>query len=376
MTIRLKRLALGSVFVIAAFGAATAYAADPKQIADALVAAADAGSDGKTKVTYADATANGDDVVISGLNISGDGDTATVPTVVISGAEMRANGGFTASKMTMDNATIVSDGQNITWKTGSIENATVPSAEEAKAKSRVAPFSQLDIAGLNVSGGQMPAPLDIASVSVALQAEADGTPKDVVSKISGIAIPGSFFGDGQAKQVLSALGYDGFTVNVVADGAYEHTSDTLTIRGFTIDAPDVGKLLVEGKFLGVALSKLANGPQEMQQSGKLDHLMIRFDNSGVVERVIKMQADAAGVKPEDFVAQISMALPLMLNAIGNQGLQDKISAAATAFLKEPKSITISASPKEPVPFATIMSTAQSAPNTLPDVLVVDVTANN
>jgi hypothetical protein len=378
MSIHFKRLALRSLVVAAALGSVSAYAADPKQIADAIVAAAEAGGNGQTKLTYTDATANGDDVVISGVSVSGDGDTASVPSIVITGAVPRDKGGFTAAKMVLDNGTMTSDGQNVTWQTASVENVTIPSPDEIKAKARVAPFTSVAIGGLNVQGGDMPAPLDIAQIAVSLQSEEDGTPRDVTTQINGIAVTSAFFGDGQAKAVLGALGYDKFLINVVADGAYEHTSDTLTVRGFTIDAVDVGKLAIEGKFLGVALSKLANSStaKDVQSSGKLDHLTIRFDNSGIVQRVIAMQAQAAGVKPEDFVAQISMALPLMLNAIGNQPLQDKIAAAAAAFLKDPKSITVSASPAEPVPFTTIMSTAQTAPNTLPDVLVVDITAND
>lgn len=57
-------------------------------------------------------------------------------------------------------------------------------------------------------------------------------------------------------------------------------------------------------------------------------------------------------------------------------LQSQVSSAVNAFLDNPKSLTISAEPEKPVPFPTIMGAALGAPNTVPSVLGVKVTAND
>ena len=376
---RFSRVALSGLLLSTALGAGSAFAADAKQVADAIVAAASAS--GKTQVTYKDATASGDDVTISGYTMTqtDGGDTISIPQIVITGATPRDKGGFTAATMTFNDGTVkTEDNTTITWKTGALADATVPSADEVKAKAKIRPFSKLDLAGLNVSGGDLPVPLDIAGVAIAIDTEADGTPKDFNLDISSINLPPELFAaEPQSKAMLEALGYSGFVLNVGIGGAYETATDTLTLRNFTFSAPDVGKLDISGKFSGVPLSKLASDEaNDVGATGKLNSLTIRFDNSGIVERALDMQAKMMGGSREDVVTQIGGALPFMLNAIGNQPLQDKIAAAGQAFLKDPKSVTITATPAAPVPFSEIMNTGMSAPNMLPDLLVVDVTANN
>jgi hypothetical protein len=82
-----------------------------------------------------------------------------------------------------------------------------------------------------------------------------------------------------------------------------------------------------------------------------------------------------GATPEQFVEQISGALPFLLSVVGNQSFQDRIATAATAFLKDPKSLTITAAPGNPVSVMQIFGAASTAPQTLPDVLSVDIQAN-
>ncbi|ODN65361.1 hypothetical protein A6302_04556 [Methylobrevis pamukkalensis] len=83
-----------------------------------------------------------------------------------------------------------------------------------------------------------------------------------------------------------------------------------------------------------------------------------------------MGTDAAGL-----ATQLAAALPLMLTPIQNPAFQAQLASAASAFLKDPKSITLTAAPAKPMTFMELFATAQSAPQTLPDALGVTVTAN-
>jgi hypothetical protein len=376
-----------SGLVLCLFIDGQALAADATQVADAIVAAV--GASGENKATYESATAAGDDVTITGYKMIGtktdaatgaktETETMTVPTLVVSGAQPRDKGGFTATKITFDGATLLSDGNTITWQTGSATEATIPSPDEIKAKAKLRPFTRADLGALTISGGDLAAPMNIGSVGVGIDVEADGTPKDFTLDVNAIAVPGELFSDPQQKAVLDALGYTNFTINVGVAGGYETATDTLTMRTFTIDTGEVGKLSIEGKFSGVSLSKLSDQEtaKDVASTGKIDALTIRFDNAGIVERVLDMQAKMMGATREDVVAQVGGALPLMLNAVGNPPFQDKVAAAAQAFLKDPKSLTITIAPTAPVSFEAISTAATTAPNTLPDLLVVDVTANN
>ena len=379
MSPKLRRFALGGVALFMAYGAGPAFAADATQIADALVATITAS--GESQASYDSANAAGDDVTIVNLKMTGkDGESVAIPTVFITNAQPRDPGGFTADAMSFDNATMVSDGNTITWGSASVTEATVPSADEVKAKAKIRPFSKMDIANLNISGGDLPVPLDIASIAVGLDLDEGGLPRDFSLNVASIKIPPEFIAgaDDDFKQLVEGLGYDSFVVNLLVEGGYETGSDRLTVRSFAVEAPDVGKFSLAGTISGVKASELADesASSDALANGKLENLTIRFDNAGVVERALDMQAKMMGASREDIVAQLNGALPFMLNAINNPAFQEKVAKAGQAFLADPKSLTITASPAQPIAFQEIMGNAMSAPQTLPDMLAIDVTANN
>jgi hypothetical protein len=378
MSPKLRRFALGGVALCLAYGAGPALAADANQIADALVAAVTAS--GESQASFDSASAAGDDVTIVNLKMTGeDGESVTIPTVFITNAQPRDPGGFTASAMSFDNATMLSDGNTITWGTASVTDATVPSADEIKAKAKIRPFSKMDIANLNISGGDLPVPLDIASVGVSLDLDEGGLPRDFALNVASISVPQEIIAgaDDDFRQLMEGLGYTSLMVNLIVEGGYETGSDRLTVRNFAIDAADVGKFAVSGIISGVKASEMTgDASSDALANGKLESLSIRFDNAGVVERALDMQAKMMGASREDIVAQLNGALPFMLNAINNPAFQEKVAKAGQAFLTDPKSLTITANPAQPIAFQDIMGSAMSAPQTLPDTLAIDITANN
>ena len=378
MSLQVRSLVLGGAALWLAFGASPAFSADAKQVADALIAAMQASD--KTQASYGSASAAGDDVTITDFKATNaNGGTVTIPTLTVTSAKMRDQGGFTAAAMTFDNAKLIDNNSNISWQSGSLTDAVVPSAAEIKAKAHVRPFGGLNVSGITIEGGDLPAPVQIASIGVAIDVDQAGNPRDFDMKVNAINVPPEVFAsDAQSKAVLDQLGYNGFVVNVNVAGGYETDGDKVTLRTFAIDAADVGKLAISGKFNGVSLSKLFQdgNPGEASANGTLESLTIRFDNSGIVERVLDMQAKMMGVQRQDVVAQTAGALPFMLNFLGNPSFQQKVAQAGTSFLNDPKSLTISASPAQPVPFSQITSAAGQSPQSLPDLLAVDVTANN
>lgn len=377
MSRQFRSLALGSTALLLVVGAGQAYAADATQIADALVAAMQAS--GETKMTYESATADGDNVTITGVSaVNDDGGTITIPTITIADAAPRDGGGFTASGMTFDNGKVIDDDSNVSWGKGSLVDATVPSPDEIKAKAHIRPFSRVDVGEINIEGSDLPAPLKIGSFGLAIDLDDEGNPRDFDMNVASIDIPPEVFAeDPQQKAILDELGYDGFVVNLDLAGAYETEGDELTLRNFAIEADDVGKLVISGKFNGVSMSKMMDGADpSAAANGSLESLTIRFDNTGIVERGLDMQAKMMGVDRADVVAQNAGALPFMLNFLGNPAFQEKVAKAGAAFLNDPKSITIAVMPPNPVGFVEIMGAAEQAPQTLPDMLSVDITANN
>jgi hypothetical protein len=377
MFIHKSRLAVTGFVLAVMLGTGEAYAADAKQIADAFVALVTA--EGKTTASYDSATASGDDVTITNFKMSGEGNELTVPSILITGAQPRDKGGFTAASMSMDGGKMTTeDKSDVAWQSLKAEGVTIPSADEVKAKAHITPFNGMAIGNLTISGGELKAPVTIASADGKVAVDDKGSPTDFTGHLVSLKIPLELIEDDQ-RQIVQSLGYtEPFEINMTVDGGYKTATDELDFRSFVIDTTNVGKISLGGKFLGIPLSKLTDEQKakEIAATGKLDSFSIRFDNAGIVEKLLDMQAKQSGMSTQDFVTQITGGLPFMLNFIGNEAFQKKVADAATAFLNDPKSITLSVKPSAPVAFVQIMGAGQSAPQTLPDLLGADVQANN
>lgn len=377
MFIKKSRLAVSGFILAVVIGSGPAYAADAKQIADAFVALVTV--DGKATASYDNASATGDDVTITNFKMSGEGNQLTVPSILITGAQPRDKGGFTATSMSMDGGKMTTEEKSdVSWQSLKAEGVTIPSAEEAKAKAHITPFTGMHIGNLTVSGGELKAPITIASADGKVATDDKGSPTDFTGHLVSLKLPLELIEEDQ-RAIITALGYtEPFEVNMTIDGGYKTATDELDFRSFVIDTTNVGKLTIGGKLLGIPLSKLTDEQkaQEIAATGKLDSFSFRFDNAGIVEKLLEVQAKQNGMSRQDFVAQITGGLPFMLNFIGNEAFQKKVADAATAFLNDPKSITISVKPSAPVTFVQIMGAGQSAPQTLPDLLGADIQANN
>src|SRR5690606_21553426 len=171
----LAGLGLGTTLL---WSMAAQAAMEPKAVADALIAAITA--EGDTQASYAQANADGNDVVIEGLKLtSSEGDTGEIPSLRVTNPAEREPGGFTAERLTFDNGRIVSEDTTVSWQTGAMDQVTMPSAEEIKAKARVTPLSHMALGSLTVEGKEFDTPVTIASVDVSFGAVEDSVPHDM-----------------------------------------------------------------------------------------------------------------------------------------------------------------------------------------------------
>lgn len=379
MNLTVSGFAVRSLTLASALMLSTAAfaAPDAQKIADAFVAAAQAR--GEAKVTFDSAKADGDNVTLSNVKmVSKHGGDVTIPAVVIESPLERTSGGFTAASIAFDGGKVVDDETTITWQKGIFKDAIVPAPTEINSKAKITPFSNMEVTGISGGAADAPAPVTVDAVNVTLGDVIEGAPNDGQLRISGVTIPGEVLkADEQTKDWVEQLGYDKLTFDVGIDGAYDNSKQSFTFRSISFDGKDVGKLVITGTFGGLPRDKLQDPDKlsELAATATVDSAKIRFDNAGIVGRIIEMQAKAMGATPDQFVEQISGALPLLLSVVGNQGFQDRIATAATAFLKDPKSLTITAAPGNPVSIMQIFGAASAAPQTLPDVLAVDIQAN-
>ncbi|MEO8667096.1 MAG: hypothetical protein ABI399_01155 [Bauldia sp.] len=355
---------------------AASAAPDAKAVADSLVAAATAAG---STASYEAAAANGDDVVVTNFKTTQRGATLTVPSLVIAAPVARPEGGFTSPHVTFDNVTGTKDNApSMSWQTGVAEDAILLTPEEVKARATVRPFRSVRLTGIKLASSEGAAPVTIDEVVSDFGDVKPGEPRGFAMRAGPIKATIDVLADTpNYRHVLELLGYSDLTVNVASEGGYDDKTDTLFLRSFSIDTANVGKLTVSGKFSGMSLGRIAVKDDSVGTTAqaKLDNLQVHFANSGIVERVIDMQANATGSTRDEVIEQATAVATVTFMLAGNIAFSEKIATAVGTFLADPKTLTFTATPATPVTIGKIFAAAIGAQETLPDLLGVDVKAN-
>ncbi len=379
---KVSRLAAFGSFLIAILAAAGASAApDAHAVADAFVAAFNA--NGKAVATYGNATANGDTVTVTDFKAvqpKRRGRDLTVATIEMTGVAERQPGGFTTASMTFSDGSASYRQGVVKWQTAVVNDAVIPTPDEVHSLSnKYLPFSTASVSGVTISGPELAQPIDVAKVDLAMAADANGEPDNVTFTTTGVHLPASAFSAPEVRSMMQGLGYTDLVLSVTFDAGFDTAADKFTLRSLAVDIADVGKLKVTGAFSAVKVHGMvgarADGKPAPRQSPDLDALTVRFDNAGVVERALDMQAQILGTTREDVAAQWPMLLMFLMGDAGGMDFQQKVQTALTDFLKSPKSLTVTLAPASPVPFAEVAKTLDANQTKLPELLGLDISVN-
>ncbi|MEJ1161384.1 hypothetical protein [Prosthecomicrobium sp. N25] len=341
---------------------------------------------GAKTVTYGSVT--GDDAkftlkdIKAEIEMEGRSSEMTAASATYTNAAPAAGGGYTVGQIDIADLAIEDDQTTISVDSWKITNYVGQGpAKVAATKGFGDRFGRMELTGIEIEN-EGEAKVPIYSVVVDTSGHVDGIPRKMSTEVKGLVIP--IDAAKPEARDIAALGYKEIAVDVTASGAWDEQAQRLSVDNLTINGKDIGALKIALAFGGVsaeavkALQAAADDStkqMEILQGFSVEGLTIRFDNASIVDRVLDQQAKAQGTKREQYVTGIAAAVPLMISAIGNKDFEKKVSDAVSAFLKTPKSLTVTAKPAQPVPVAQIVGTALVAPQTIPNVLAVDIQAN-
>ncbi|MCC2111541.1 MAG: hypothetical protein KDJ16_05865 [Hyphomicrobiales bacterium] len=329
-------------------------------IGSGLLSSAVTLSDVTVNNTETGATTHADEVVLDGVEESGDGNTVAESIVVTN---------FTAK----DEETDVT-----------IETITVTNAElrvPAEGDEDDAPFGKpagFAFTGMTVVDDGKP-PVPVESGQFELSDLVDGKPNRVKVKINGIAVPTEIIDEEPERAMIEAMGYT--TLNLSIDGEFHYSGEGVgegVIDRFVLTLADGAELSIAGSVGGIPRTALENpeaSAELLMQTATLNRVSISIANDSLVDRVIEQQAKAAGMGVDDFKTQMKALVPAMLAALEAPEFQAEASAAISAFLDDPKNLTVAAVPAAPVLIAQIIGIGMQAPGQIPAMLGVTVSAN-
>ncbi|MCT8265897.1 hypothetical protein NYQ83_01305 [Afifella sp. JA880] len=353
----------------------TAFAQDAEAVAKSFEATLAQG--GKMTVSHeGDVSGSGDEVAINGLTLTPkDGGTVIAFDEVTLTGVAEEDDGYTADEIVFDGGTFSGDA------TGTIGNVRLEEAifgetPEAEQETPGLLFHRLVGSDVSVTPKDRNEPVTVSGFTMTSEDIVDGVPQTSQGSVEDLVVPGSYVPADQ-KMKPSDLGYDELAFNIEWAGSRDPESQDLKLDKVALTLKDGGTLMIDGNLGNVAMPGAETAAQPMAGIATMNvsDFTLRYEDDSLTGRVLDFYGKQQGMDGDKYAEQLAAAVPFMLSAMQNADFQKKVSDAVSTFLRDPQSLTVTIAPDEPMSGAEILQIAGSAPQTLPDVLNISVTAN-
>jgi hypothetical protein len=206
-----------------------------------------------------------------------------------------------------------------------------------------------------------------------------------------IVIPEAALAMADPSGQLKALGYGDLTINITGDGELTVSETNFGMSGSVgFSSKDMAAIKLSYGASEIPMAVMTE-LREAQRAGRppdfnmlmpqlmnvsLSSLQFRFEDASITKKLLPVIAKMQGMEEAAMVANAGAVLQISLMQLRNQAFTDQAVGAVNAFLKEPKSLTITLKPTVPVKVQQIMTLDPSNPGVAIDVLGASVTAND
>ncbi|MER0238170.1 hypothetical protein [Fulvimarina sp. MAC8] len=382
-------------------GTGTALAADADAFAERLK---EAMSTQGIPMSYTSAASEGDNVVLSGVVFGTGEDETDVGDLTFENVSGSTEEGWTAERLPIEDI----EGTDENDTTGKTANYAV----------REMSIENIQIAGTSASADQ-PAILQasplffdratLGSVNVTVEGDDAFTLEDAVLT-NAIEDDGGYSGgfeianftayvpeeseDGSAETVRS-LGYEELSGSANGEMSWNLTSGRLAMDDLTFDVEDAGSFNMSfgiGGYTQELVQSLQEMSKQMEQNpesgqnagmammGVLAQLQIQgislsFEDDSLTERLLEYYAKQMNSTPQDVIDLSVQVVQGNIAQIGDANFQTQVTDAIRSFLEDPDSIRVASEPAQPIPVMQLVGAAMGAPQSIPNVLKLQVQAN-
>jgi len=392
-----KRLLAASIMVTALSCTANpALALDADDFATKVASVA--GQGGAT-MSFSAVEPDGDTIVLKSVRLQAPGDPAfELGDITFTGVEEEDDGGYFVDQTVFADIDVLNEGIRLTVSDIELTGLTVPAESGYDTLEKIIFYESFSTGRVAIEKDGKET-FSMAGMTQEVDRAEDGSKVGVTMDGKDMAIDLSEIKDPKARAALSELGYTTVTGDFKADGVWEVEPGVLNLREYSLDLDDVGRLAMSLEISGYTL-EFIKGLQEAQAAsaanpdrkaaqqamgfammGMLQQLSfnsasIQFQDDSLTGKALDYAGKQQGVSGEQMGQSLKFMLPMMLGQLGIPALQQQISAAASAFLDNPQTLTITARPANPVEVPMIMGAGMGDPKSLVDLLNVQVTAND
>ncbi len=210
-------------------------------------------------------------------------------------------------------------------------------------------------------------------------------------KFSNIAIPEQAIALVDQGGMLKQLGYGGLSFDIESNSTAEIAGGDIGMSAdINIRGRDIGTFKFGLAAADVPLAIYA-ALQNAQKTGKepdvnallpqvqgitLSEFSLRFEDQSITGKLLPMLATMQGTDEAALVANAGAMMQVGLMQLQNQAFSEQAAAAVNAFLKDPKSLTITAKPAEPLKVSDIMAMNPAQPGEIISRIGLGVSAND
>jgi hypothetical protein len=347
-----------------------------------------------------DVEVNGATVTLKAVTLGDDkgGRRTAIGDIVLEGVAEAGNGGYTIEKARFADVNVTEGKTTITARDLYLSGVVVPATVDAGTIDSVLFYDEAHSGPVDVTVEGKPVAA-IRETSIAMEREDDNSGISFTGSVDGIFADLGTIDDPKSKAAIDSLGLAKINGTMTMEGSWEAGPGTLDVTEYAIDLDSVGRLDLAFSISGYTLAFIksvqettaameANPNKEAAQQAaglaalglmqqiSFNSAEISFEDDGVTNRALDYSGRSQGVSGEQMAMMIKGMAPLFLAQLNVPSLQNSLSAAINSFLDDPKNFTITAAPTNPVPLPMIIGAAQAAPNSLPDMLGVSVSAND
>ncbi|EJB06247.1 hypothetical protein Rleg9DRAFT_5176 [Rhizobium leguminosarum bv. trifolii WSM597] len=388
------RLMMASTAFLALAG--PSFALDGADMMKKLNAATSAGG---TVITFEKADVDGDTVTATGVQVGSaslPGDTLKIGELTFEGVEETEGGGYHAKTVSFPDIDMSQEEGRFSAKDIEIAGLTIPANATGETLNDILLYETVSTGpiALNVKGKDVFA---IEGIESNLERQDGGFTYD--ANVAGLKADLSQVKDASAKDAIDKLGLATIDGTVTMKGSWEVDSGKIAVDEYAFDFKNIGRLNIAVDFSGYTLAFVkslqeavktaeANPNKEeanqavglamlgLMQQLTFNSASIRFDDASITKKALDYAGAQQGVTGDQLTQSLKGLVPIMMAQLNLPELQNQVSAAVNSYLDGPKNLTVSAAPEKPVPFPMIIGAAMGAPNTIPSVLGVKVTAND
>lgn len=216
-------------------------------------------------------------------------------------------------------------------------------------------------------------PISLDRARLTMEGYVGPIPTAIALEVKGLTTPTSL-ADRTIRSLAQELGYTSLTSDYGFAIDWNEADSSVRLDNLHANIANLGSLSASIVLGGLTRTMIEN-PTDL--GGAISGLLfntatLRVTDDSLLGRILERQAKEMNVTADAFREQIASAIPFTLMVLRNSGFQAKIGAPLQNFIRNGGSLTLTATPKAAVPFTQVLETARTAPQSLPDLLSIDI----